>query len=75
MTMEWDRDLDCCTVRCDHAKCNEFRESDEQSFASAWEEFKQAGWRRFKDADGEWADRCPACVEDFRDSGAGDLDD
>lgn len=44
--------------------CDECGESDDDDgdFAEVWADFKGGGWRAFRDDDGLWHHRCPACV-------------
>ena len=33
-------------------------------FQDSWEQAKADGWRSFKDKDGVWVHKCPACMEE-----------
>lgn len=61
--IERQKDLNNFAVTCDGPGCTEDIEIETEDFEEAVKEIHEAGWESFKDEDGDWQNRCPACVE------------
>lgn len=57
------RDGNAYVIYCD--ECPEDLETQHSNFDYARNMAADAGWRAFKGPDGEWANACPSCVQDF----------
>lgn len=52
------------TIECDKSRCSHSDDSDSDDFGDAKDEFKDGGWKTYKDKDGDWCNTCPSCAEE-----------
>jgi len=44
---------------CDYPGCDSTGYYSAENFSESWDEAKEAGWRAFKNDQGDWEHRCP----------------